>query len=350
MTINQVLVTGAAGFIGSHVVRCLKERYPTAHIRAMHLPNDNLINLKGLDVELFTGDLCSRDDMERAVEGCDAVFHLAAVFALWLPDMSLMDKVNVGGTRNLLEVCLAKGVKRVVHTSSYAMFAGQQTPCTEESPFRLHHSHYSKTKYESHKLAEEFSRKGLDVVIACPTAPIGPGDYGPTPTGRIIIDSTRVPINVVMKAGSNYVDVRDCAMGHVLAYEKGKTGESYILGGNNHSTAELVQNLEKVTGLKRFSITVSPQALIPIGWIAVQVSNFITRRAPLLTPSDLKTLGMGLWADNSKATRELGLPNRPLEESVRDALIWFGENGYLNDRLYRKIQPVLTKELSGQSR
>lgn len=343
MTINQALVTGAAGFIGSHVVRCLRERYPQARIRAMHLPNDNLINLKGLDIELFTGDLRSREDMESAVDGCDAVFHLAAVFALWLPDMSLMEKVNVGGTRNLLEACLAKGVKRVVHTSSYAVFAGQGVPCTEQSPFRLQHSYYSRTKYDSHKLAEEFSGKGLDVVIVCPTAPIGPGDYGPTPTGRIIIDSARAPINVVMKAGSNYVDVRDCALGHVLAYEKGKTGESYILGGNNHSTAELVQKLEEVTGLKRFSITVSPLALVPIGWIAVQIANFITRKAPLLTPSDLKTLNMGLWADNGKATRELGLPNRPLQESVRDALIWFGDNGYLDEKLNRKIQPALAR-------
>lgn len=339
MTIRKALVTGAAGFIGSHVVRSLLERYPGIQVRAMHLPNDNLINLEGLPVELFAGDITSRQDMEQAVADCDAVFHLAAIFALWLPDPTVMDRVNVEGTRNVLQTCLDARIPRVVYTSSYAVFGGQGqgVPCSEKSEFKLHASHYSVTKYQGHKLAREFADKGLDVVIVCPTAPVGPGDYGPTPTGKLFIDFASAPVNTVMKSGSNYVDVRDCALGHVLAFEKGRTGESYILGGDNYTIAELITLLEMITGQKRITLRVAPWMLMPAAWVSLFLANHVTHKAPLLTPADLKTLQLGLWADISKAKSELGFPVRPLEDSIRDALHWFAENGYFEERTLKRL-------------
>ena len=339
MTIRKALVTGAAGFIGSHVVRSLLERYPGIHIRAMHLPNDNLINLQQLPVELFAGDITSRADMDAAVDGCDAVFHLAAIFALWLPDPTVMDKVNVDGTRTVLQACVDAGVPRVVYTSSYAVFGGQGqgVACDESSPFRLHASHYSVTKHRAHQVAREFANGGLDLVIVCPTAPVGPGDYGPTPTGKLFIDFASAPVNTVMKSGSNYVDVRDCALGHVLAFEKGRSGESYILGGDNYTVAELVALLEQITGQTRLTIKVAPWMLMPAAWVSLLLANHVTGKAPLLTPADLKTLQLGLWADAGKARRELGLPGRPIEESIRDALDWFAAHGYLDARVKRRL-------------
>lgn len=338
--IKQVLVTGGAGFIGSHVVRTLLARYPGIQVRVMHLPNDNLINLRDLQVELVAGDITRRDDVERAIDGCDAVFHLAAVFALWLPDPSVMQRVNVDGTRNLFQVCLEKSVSRVVYTSTYAVFGGQGygVLCNEQSPFRLGHSYYSKTKYDAHQLAKDYAGKGLDIVAVCPAAPVGPGDYGPTPTGKLFIDAVSAPVNLLLKTGSNYVDVRDCALGHVLAFEKGRSGESYILGGNNHTMKEVVRKVEKVTGLKRPNLTIPPLALYPAARAATFLADHVTRKPPLLTPADLKTLRMGLWADVSKARNELGLPVRDLEDSIRDALEWFIEHGYLEPGVVRRIR------------
>ena len=343
--IKQALVTGGAGFIGSHVVRTLLMRYPGIRVRVMHLPKDNLINLNDLDVELVPGDITQREDITRAIDGCDAVFHLAAIFALWLPDESVMRRVNVDGSRNLFEACLASDtVKRVVYTSSYAVYAGQGhgALCNEDSPFRLAHSYYSQTKYEGHQLAKSYAARGLDLVIVCPAAPVGPGDYGPTPTGKLFIDAVSAPVNMLLRTGSNYVDVRDCALGHVLAFEKGRQGESYILGGHNHTMKEVVRKVEKVTGLNRPNLTLSPQLLMPSARLALFVADHITHKPPLLTPADLKTLRMGLWADTRKAEDELDLPKRDLEESIRDALLWFIEHGYLKKKVARRIRVKLS--------
>lgn len=330
---KQVLVTGGAGFIGSHVVRALLDRYPGVRVRVMHLANDNLINLKGLDVELVIGDVTRPDQLDKAVAGCDAVFHLAAVYALWLPDMSVMQRVNVDGSRNLFEACGRAGVKRVVFTSSFACFAGQglDTACTEQSPFALDYSYYSRTKYESAKLAEAYSRlHGLDIVIVCPTCPVGPGDYGPTPTGRVLVEAFNTPFMLGIDTDSNYVDVRDCALGHVLAYEKGRTGESYILGGENYTHPDIVRRLLRIYQLKRPVLHVKPNWLRPVAYLSVALAERgILKKPPFMTPAELEIANKGLVADASKARRELGLPTRPIEESLRDAVNWFVANGYI---------------------
>lgn len=333
---KQVLVTGGAGFIGSHVVRAILDRYPKARVRVMHLPKDNLVNLQGLEVERVVGDVTKMQDVAAAMEGCDAVFHLAAVYALWLPDMSLMQEVNINGARNVFEACLKHKVKRIVHTSSFACFAGQglDTACTERSPFALDYSFYSRTKYESQQLAESYARqRGLNVVIVNPTCPLGPGDYGPTPTGRLLSDAFSTPVTIGLKTESNYVDVRDCALGHLLAYEKGKTGESYILGGENFTHYDLMRRLQRITGIRRRLITVPPDFLKPLAyaWVAL-AERGLTKRAPFTTPVEIEISNAGLIADASKARRELGLPTRPIEESIKDAMAWFTQHGYIHDK------------------
>ncbi|MCG8670755.1 MAG: NAD-dependent epimerase/dehydratase family protein [Pseudomonadales bacterium] len=331
---KQILVTGGAGFIGANVVKALLEWYPSAKVRVLHLQNDNLINLKGLDVELMVGDVTKPSEMTRAVTGCDVVFHLAAVYALWLPDMSLMQRVNVDGTKNLLDACVQEKVSRVVVTSSFACFAGQglDQACTEKSEFALQYSYYSRTKYESTKLAEAYvTRYGLDVVIVCPTCPIGPGDYGPTPTGRVLVEAFNAPFMLGIDTDSNYVDVRDCAIGHVLAYEKGRKGESYILGGENYTHPDIVRRIMRIYGLSRPVMHVKPNWLKPLAKLNVALANRgLTKKPPFTTPVELDIANNGLVADASKARKELGLPTRPIEESLKDAVDWFVENGYID--------------------
>lgn len=340
---QQVLVTGGAGFIGSHVVKALLQRYPDCNVRVMHLANDNLINLKGLDVELVIGDVTNREQLAHAVAGCDLVFHLAAVYALWLPDMSLMQRVNVDGARNVFDACAAAGVKRVVYTSSFACFAGQglDQTCTEKSPFALNYSYYSRTKYEATKLAEAYVKlHGLDIVIVCPTCPIGPGDYGPTPTGRVLVEAFNTPFMLGIYTDSNYIDVRDCAQGHLLAYEKGRTGESYILGGENYTHPDVVRRLQRIFHLKRPVLTVKPDWLKPMAKLSVAMAERgILKKPPFTTPVELDIANNGLVADAGKARRELGLTCRPIEESLRDAVAWFVEHDYIkSDELAGEIR------------
>ncbi|HEX6590761.1 MAG TPA: NAD-dependent epimerase/dehydratase family protein [Moraxellaceae bacterium] len=330
---QQILVTGGAGFIGSSVVKLLRRRYPEARLRVLHLPKENLLNLQGVDgVELLPGDLLNPLDIKRAVAGCDVVFHLAAVYALWLPDMGIMDRVNVDGSRLVLEECLQQGVKRVVFTSSFAVFAGQglDRACDERSSFALSESHYSRTKYESHRLAEWYARHGLDVVIVCPAAPVGPGDVGPTPTGKIITELFRTPVAIALATEANYIDVRDCALGHVLALEKGRCGESYILGGENYTHADIVRRALRLTGLRRSLVVLPPDALKPAAHVLTLLARF-TGKAPFTTPVELEITKKGLVADASKARHELGLTVRPIEETLRDAIAWFVQHGYITD-------------------
>jgi len=331
---RQILLTGGAGFIGASVVRLLRERYPQAAVRVMHLPRENLKNLEGIDgLELIAGDITNVADVDRAVAGCNVVFHLAAIYAVWLPDMSLIPRVNVEGTRTVLDACLRHGVKRVVHTSSAVCFCGQglDVVSTEKSPFSMHGHAYAESKIASHKVAEEFARKGLDVVIVCPVGPFGPGDVTPTPTGRIIVEIFNTPLPTALRTRMNLIDVRDAAMGHILALEKGRTGESYLLGGDNYTHVDVVNRVLALTGIKRKVWEVNPVVLMPMAVVLKFVAGF-TKKAPFMTPSDMAQAGKGLVCDAAKARNELGLTTRPLDDTLRDALTWFVQNGHITDK------------------
>lgn len=345
---RQILLTGGAGFIGSNVVKILRQRYPQAKLRVLHLAKENLLNLSGLDdIELMAGDVTQAVDVERAVAGCDVVFHLAAIYAFWLPDMALMQRVNVDGTRLVLAECLKQQVKRVVYTSSAVCFAGQSLDVvsTEQSPFAMGDQVYARSKHDSHLVAEEFARQGLDVVIVCPVVPIGPGDVGPTPSGRMITDIFSLPVPLAIRSELNLIDVRDCAMGHVLALEKGRTGESYLLGGENYTYADMLRRVLRICGIRRRVWELPPETLRPLAHAMVFATRF-TKKPPLLTPTEIDAAKRGLVCDAGKARRELGLTVRPLEETLRDALAWFVANGYITaaDVVSRFQQPVLVEE------
>jgi dihydroflavonol-4-reductase len=332
----KALVTGAAGFIGSNVVRALCD---DGHaVRALHLPGEDLRNLAGLHVERIAGDVTSTDDMRRAVAGCDWVFHLAAIYALWTRAPERMRAVNVDGTRTVLAAARAAGVKRVVHTSSIARFGGQGRGrrATEDSRFALGSTGdlYSRTKMEAHEVALGFARE-LDVVIVAPTGPIGAGDVGPTPTGRLLLRALTLPVVTVVDSVVNFAHVRDLARGHVLAAERGRRGECYLVGNVDLSLVELARRALDCVGLRRAVVSV-PYGVARVAARLAVAGAGISGVAPALTPSAVAIAEVGLAADCSKAVRELGLPQTPIDEALRDALVWFADNGYVPSGALRR--------------
>jgi dihydroflavonol-4-reductase len=329
----KCLVTGAAGFIGSHVVRAL---VAAGHdVRALHLPREDLRNLAGLPVERFPADVTDAAAMRRAVHGCDRVFHLAAVYALWTRDPRLMQRVNVEGTRTVLAAARDAGVSRVVYTSSIARFGGQGRArrATEASPFSLGPTGdaYSRSKADAHEVAVAFARD-LDVTIVAPTGPIGPGDVGPTPTGRLLLAAATMPAAIVARSVCNFAHVRDMAAGHLLAAERGRRGESYLLGHRDLTFVELAHLVHSVAGVRR-PVVVAPMPLArAAGRAALWLADHVTHRAPVITPQAAAISALGLAADCSRAVRELGLPQTPIETAVAEALVWFAREGYLRDR------------------
>jgi len=338
----KMLVTGAPGFIGAHVVRALLE--DGAEVRALHLPKENLSNLDGLDVEFFPGDITNPDSMRTAVAGCKQVYHLAGLYAMWAPTQRMFWEVNVDGSFNVFRAAAEAGVEKVVYTSTIAVSGGQglDTDATEETPFCLAETGdpYSATKFAAHRVAESFSAMGLDLTIVSPCGPIGPGDIGPTPTGQLVLMAVNQPITMVVDTLANLVDVRDVARGHILAAQKGQRGASYLLGNKNVTVAALARMAQNVVGIHRPVIKLPRFLLKPVAYGALTYANKVSRKAPLLTPSALKSSALGGRADCTKALTELGLPVRPLEDSVRDALIWWANrDGYIaNKKTLRRLR------------
>lgn len=334
----KTLVTGAAGFIGSNVVRALLD---DGHdVRALHLAREDIRNLRGLEVERIAGDVTDRDSLRSAMDGCEVVFHLAAVYALWTADGTgeAMRRVNVDGTRNVLEIARELGVRRVVHTSSIARFGGQgmRHRATETSPFALGSTgdRYSQTKADAHALAVA-AAKEQDVVIVAPCGPIGPGDVGPTPTGRLLLTSFRMPLAFVAPTITTFADVRDMARAHVLAAERGVRGETYLLGSEDLSIEDVARMAMDVAGVKK-PIVKAPFAVASLAAHAAKAwADRVSRRPPLITPEAIRIARLGLRADCSKAVRDLGMPRSPVKDAVRDALAWFAREGYLGRRAAR---------------
>lgn len=323
----KTLVTGAAGFIGSHVVRSLLSR--GHEVRAFVLEGDPAENLRGLPIETVRGDVRDGARIERAAEGVEVIFHLAAVYALWSRTPALLWEVNVEGTRRVLAAARRRGVRRVVYTSSIARFGGQGlgNRATEESPFALGSTGdpYARSKNVAHWVALDAARAEQDVVIVAPTGPIGPGDVGPTPTGRLIEACLRLPVVTVVRSESCFAHVADMADAHVRAAEVGKAGETYLLGTENVSAADLARRALAVIGKRRPVIEVPYGVASAFAYGALAHAELVTRCAPVLTPAAVRIARLGLAADCAKARRELGMAQTPIDVALRDALAWFAD-------------------------
>lgn len=339
---GKTLVTGAAGFIGSHVVRELLKR--NREVRAFVMPGENTKNIEGLDVEQMQGDVLDVDAVRRAMQGVTHVYHLAAIYALWLPRREKMYEVNCNGTMNVLWAAYKKNVERVVYTSSIAALGMQSdgSITNEATPFNMmgKGNDYVYSKWLSEEQALSFAREGLPIVICNPSGPIGPRDIGPTPTGSTIVAALNGLLRVYFDTGINMVDVEDVALGHVLAGEKGRVGEKYLLAGHNMKMKDLIHLVGNVTGVKIKARAVPLELAIPFGDLLERYADRMGKK-PLVTGDSLRYMRRSMNYDNTKARTELGLEFRPLEDSIRRATRWFAENGYItNKKLLRRYQGV----------
>lgn len=320
----KAFVTGGTGFIGANVVRVLLTK--GFKVRALVRPNSDRRNLEGLEVELAQGDVRDFPSIKRAMRDCELVFHVAALYSFWVTPRSLIYEVNVDGTRNVLQAALELGVERVVYTSSIAALgrAPKGELATEETPVRpeVLIGDYKKSKYLAQEVALEFARKGLPVVIVNPTFPVGPYDIKPTPTGQVILDFLRRRMPAYMDTGMNVVAVSDVAEGHLLAAERGRIGEKYILGGENLTMQELLGLLAEITGLP------APKVRLPY-WPILALSYLnagwclLTGGVPRMTPDTVRMTRYYEFFDVSKAVEELGLPQTPAREALARAVDWF---------------------------
>jgi len=323
-------VTGATGFLGSHVARVLADN--GADMRLLVRSSSNPRNIEGLSADRALGDLRDPASLEKAMAGCDVVFHVAADYRLWVRDPNEMYRSNVEGTRAILEAARKNRVRRVVYTSSVATigFTRNGYPANEDSPVSLADmiGHYKRSKFMAEQLALEAGRSGLEVVVVNPTTPVGDQDVKPTPTGRIVVDFLKRKFPAYVETGLNLVDVRECARGHVTALEKGKSGERYILGGENLTLKQILDMLAKITGLP------SPRLKLPyiFAYAAGMADEIVTGRLRGREPrATIDTVRMGakkMFASSDKAERDLGWKIVPVESALRRAAEWFRGNGY----------------------
>jgi dihydroflavonol-4-reductase len=288
-------------------------------------------NLAGLPVELVEGDLLDADSLRRALNGCDRVYHLAAVYANWLPDRRVILRANVDGTRNLLQACLERKVERIVYTSSVAALGAHgKTPADESAQFNLADTGdvYHLSKVQAEQLALEYAGKGLPVVILNPSNPIGPRDWKPTPTGALILSVLGGKLPGYVEGGINVVDVEDVAVAHVTAMEKGRPGEKYVLGNANLSIRDYFRLIAEAGGGKAPAMRIPLPFAIATAYLYEGVAA-ITSKPPLTTPGWVKVGSHYSFWDSSKAVRELGLPQTPIRASLNKAIAWFREKGYL---------------------
>lgn len=318
------LVTGGTGFIGAHVVRALLGR--GHEVRCLVRPGADRRNLEGLPVTIAIGDLGEPRSLERACDGVDAVYHVAADYRLWARDTGEIYRTNVEGTRSMLRAAASAGVNRFVHTSSVGALGltDDGTPADETTPVTLDRviGHYKRSKFLAEREAEAAAAEGLPVVIVNPSTPVGEYDVKPTPTGRIVADFLARRIPAYVDTGLNLVDVRDVAEGHVLAAERGRIGEKYILGNRNVTLKEMLDALAGITGLPAPRVRVPHALPLLVGAVDTGWSR-ITGRAPAVPLEAVRMSRKKMFFDSSKAVRELGLPQTDTAVALERAVRWF---------------------------
>ncbi len=329
-------VTGASGFVGANVVQELVAR--GHQVKVLVRPGSDLRAIAGLDVEKISGDVSDCAKLTAAMAGCDWCFHVAASYHLWMRDYKPMYAANVEGTRNVLEAAGAAGCTRIVYTSTVGCIGlprtirGSTTSPTDEmatTTERQLKNHYKISKWRAEKIAFELARRGLPIVIVNPSAPIGPCDVKPTPTGQVIVDFLNRRMPAYLDTGLNWVHVRDVAVGHILAADRGRIGQRYILGNaeGNWTMQQTFTVLEEITGVP------APKMQIPYGvaWLAAcadEMKSKITGKPPRAPLAGVRMALEKMWFNPNKAIHELGLPQTPPKQAFADAVAWFRANGY----------------------
>ncbi|HEY6367000.1 MAG TPA: hopanoid-associated sugar epimerase [Candidatus Binatia bacterium] len=333
------LVTGATGFVGAAVLRCLAEA--GHNVRALVRPTSDRLNLSHVDCEIVTGDLTEPESLKRAVRNCEAVFHVAADYRIWVPDREKMNRVNVQGTIDLILAAAAADVSRIVYTSSVATLRLRQDslPADEESHAELSEmiGAYKQSKFLAEREVKRLvADEGIPVVIVKPSAPFGPGDVKPTPTGRLIVEAASGRMPAYVNTGLNVVHVDDVAAGHLLAYEKGIIGESYILGNENRSLQWILETVADLTGQRPPRIRLPHWFLTPIAYVWEGVTRIRGSGEPMMTVDSVRMSRKLMYFSIEKARRELGYSPRPAVEALRDEIEWFYKHGYLARNTVKK--------------
>jgi dihydroflavonol-4-reductase len=328
----KAFVTGATGFVGSHVATVLAEQ--GADLRLLVRASSDPKNIQGLNADPVIGDLCEPKSIDRAMAGCDVVFHVAADYRLWVRDPAQMYQANVEGTRTILQAARKNRVRRVVYTSSVATmgFTVKNNPVDESSPVSLENmiGHYKRSKYMAEQVALAAGRDGIDVVVVNPSTPVGEQDIKPTPTGRIVVDFLKKKFPAYVDTGLNMVDVRECARGHLAALEKGRSGERYILGGENLTLKQILDKLAAITGLPSPRVRLPYAVALASGVVDTVVTGVVLRREPRVTLDAVRMGRKKMFVSSAKAERELGWKAVSVDAALRRAVQWFAENGYAN--------------------
>jgi dihydroflavonol-4-reductase len=335
----RVFITGATGFVGGHVARCYAAE--GASLRLLTRQTSRLDSLAGIEAEMVTGDLREPAKLRSALEGCDALVHVAADYRLWVRDPEQMYASNVTGTRELLKLAREVGVQRVVYTSSVATmgFKADGTIVNEDTPVSLADmiGHYKRSKFLGELEAVRAAKAGQHVILLNPTTPIGPGDSKPTPTGRIIVDFLNKNFPAYVDTGLNLVDVAEVARMHVVALDRGIPGERYILGGENLTLKQILDRMSAITGLPSPTMKVPHAVAMAFAFFDENFTGKLRGKEPRATVEAVRMGKKKMFASSAKAERELGFRVVPIYDAMRSAIEWFIAHGYA---------PALDKKLA----
>jgi dihydroflavonol-4-reductase len=332
------LVTGAAGFLGSHVARQLVAE---GHdVRVLLRASSSNRAISDLSLEYVTGDLRDASSLERAMAGAKRVFHVAADYRLWARRSQDIYDSNVGGTRNLLAAARKAGVEQLIYTSSVATIAvDRPEPPDEFTDAKLGEmvGHYKRSKWIAEQEVLKAAKGGLPVIVAMPTTPVGPWDWKPTPTGKIILDFLNGKMPGYVETGLNFVGVEECAAGHLLVAERGKIGERYLLGAENLTLKQLLDALESITGLAAPSMKIPHGVALGVAYVESALSRLIGKE-PQIPVEGVKIARHVMFVDCSRAKRELGFAPGPVAAALERAVKWYRENGYVKARRVKKMR------------
>lgn len=326
----KVFLTGATGFVGGHVARAYAAR--GAELRLLTRSSSNLAGLQGIAAEMVVGDLRQVESLRSALSGCDVLVHVAADYRLWVPDPKEMYAANVEGTRELLKLAREVGARKVVYTSSVATmgFRRDGTIVDEATPVGLGDmiGHYKRSKFLGEQEAISAARAGQYIMILNPTTPIGTGDLKPTPTGRIVVDFLNCKFPAYVDTGLNLVDVDEVARMHVVALERGRPGERYILGGENLTLKQILDRLSAITGLPSPTMKVPHAVAMAFAFFDETITGKLRGKEPRATVEAVRMGRKMMFASSAKAERELGFEVRPVYGALRAAVDWFLQHGY----------------------